>query len=219
MLRHYGIFEEFTRKVINDHPSSDAVSISKKNNHKATQVKMPVGVDECVDLQNIEIEQGNNNHTISQNVPEIEREFESFHAMPRVEEKHKVDVLKWWKKHASTLPLLAQLARNLLCIPAASSCSERVFSASGGIINDKRHSLSTQTAKQLTLIKVNYDLVCPHMTLKIISDAEEALDPPALTPVRTPSKNPIPKAVFSNNQKRLLFKTKNVSTTPLCSSS
>nr|XP_047126646.1 uncharacterized protein LOC105850668 [Hydra vulgaris] len=219
MLRHYGIFEEFTRKVINDHPSSDAVSISKKNNHKAAQVKMPVGVDECDDLQNIEIDQGNNNHTISQNVPEIEREFESFHAMPRVEEKHKVDVLKWWKKHASTLPLLAQLARNLLCIPAASSCSERVFSASGGIINDKRHSLSIQTAKQLTLIKVNYDLVCPHMTLKIISDAEEALDPPASTPVRTPPKNPIPKAVFSNNQKRLLFKTKNVSTTPLCSSS
>ncbi|XP_047134353.1 uncharacterized protein LOC124812185 [Hydra vulgaris] len=219
MLRHYGIFEEFTRKVINDHPSSDAVSISEKNNHKATQVKMPVGADECDDLQNIEIEQGNNNHSISQNVPEIEREFESFHAMPRVEEKHKVDVLKWWKKHASTLPLLAQLARNLLCIPAASSCSERVFSASGGIINDKRHSLSTQTAKQLTLIKVNYDLVCPHMTLKIISDAEEALDAAALTPVRTPPKNPIPKAVFSNNQKRLLFKTKNVSTTPLCSSS
>ncbi|XP_047142689.1 uncharacterized protein LOC124816973 [Hydra vulgaris] len=168
----------------------------KKNNHKATQVKMPVGVDECDDLQNIEIEQGNNNHTISQNVPEIEREFESFHAMPCVEENHKVDVLKWWKKHASTLPLLAQLATNLLCIPAASSCSERVFSASGGIINDKRHSLSTKKAKQLTLIKVNYDLVCPHMTLKIISDAEEALDPPALTPVRTPPKNPIPKAVF-----------------------
>ena len=167
--------------------------ISEKNNHKVTQVKVPAGVDEYDDLQNIEIEQDDNNHTISQNVPEIEREFESFHAMPRVEEKHKVDVLKWWKKHASTFPLLAQLARNVLCIPAASSCSERVFSASGGIINDKRRSLSTQTANQLTLIKVNYDLVYPHMTLKIINDAEEALDPPALTPFRTPPKNPIPK--------------------------
>ncbi|XP_065661848.1 uncharacterized protein LOC136084802 [Hydra vulgaris] len=94
MLRHYDILEEFTRKVINNHPSLEAILISEKNNHKVTQVKMPAGVDEYDDLQNIEIKQGDNNHTISQNVQEIEREFESFHAIPRVEEKHKVDVLK-----------------------------------------------------------------------------------------------------------------------------
>ena len=57
------------------------------------------------------------------------------------------------------------------------------------------------------------------MTLKIINDAEETLDPPALTPFRTPPKNPIPKADFSKKQKKLSFKTKNVSSTPLCSSS
>ena len=94
MLRHYGILEEFNRKVINNHPSSEAILISEKNNHKFTQVKVPAGVDEYNNLQNIEIEQGDYSHTISQNVPEIEREFESFHAMPSVEEKHKVDVLK-----------------------------------------------------------------------------------------------------------------------------
>ena len=49
MLRHYGILEEFTRKVINDHPLSEAILINEKNNHKVTQVKVPAGVDEYDD--------------------------------------------------------------------------------------------------------------------------------------------------------------------------
>ena len=38
------------------------------------------------------------------------------------------DRLDWWKTHEGTLPLLAKVAKEILCIPAASSKSERVFS-------------------------------------------------------------------------------------------
>jgi hypothetical protein len=39
----------------------------------------------------------------------------------------------WWRGHASELPHLARVASKLLCIPATSVPSERVFIASGHI--------------------------------------------------------------------------------------
>ena len=41
------------------------------------------------------------------------------------------DVLTWWKLHKDKLPILAELARAYLCIPATSAPSERLFSTAG----------------------------------------------------------------------------------------
>ena len=51
------------------------------------------------------------------------------------------DPLEWWKKKETLMPILAEVARALLCIPGSSVPSERVFSKSGQLLN-KRKSLS-----------------------------------------------------------------------------
>jgi len=53
----------------------------------------------------------------------------------------KLDVLAWWKVQEPVLPLLADIARKYLCIPALSAPSERLFSASGNVCTKLRSSL------------------------------------------------------------------------------
>ena len=91
--------------------------------------------------------------------------------MPQAPDRHKVDPLQWWKANKGHLPLLAELAREWLCVPAASSSSERLFSQSGNIISSKRQNLDPSTSKKLTLIKVN-KLVVNKIKVKLLDDEE-----------------------------------------------
>nr|XP_041631680.1 uncharacterized protein LOC108084373 isoform X2 [Drosophila kikkawai] len=52
------------------------------------------------------------------------------------------DVLTFWKEKAPAMPLLSMLAQKVLCIPATSTPSERVFSIAGLTITQKRSQLS-----------------------------------------------------------------------------
>ena len=60
--------------------------------------------------------------------------------------------LDWWKMHSQLYPTLAQLAKRYLCIPAASSASERVFSSSGHIVSKKRCSLKPEKVNMLVFL-------------------------------------------------------------------
>ena len=49
--------------------------------------------------------------------------------------------LKWWNSREGSMPVLAEVARTILCVPGSPVPSERVFSKSGQILNKRRASL------------------------------------------------------------------------------
>ena len=55
------------------------------------------------------------------------------------------DPLEWWRRHQNSLPMLANMAFDLLSIPATSCECERLFSQSKLTISTQRHSLKDQT--------------------------------------------------------------------------
>ena len=83
----------------------------------------------------------------------IEREirrYEAFSLPPKT-----VDILQWWKSHEKVLPLLSNMAKKVLTVPASSSKSERVFSCGGNIVTSKRNKLAPQKVENLVIIKEN----------------------------------------------------------------
>ena len=66
-----------------------------------------------------------------------------------------MNLLKWWKIHATDFPVISKLARKYLCICASSSPSERVFSLSGHIVSKKRNSLKPDEVNMLVFLAKN----------------------------------------------------------------
>ena len=193
LLKKSGLYENVKTKLIEDHPTTIEFleKQQEKERNKDTQATTLVEDDDELDIftmDDFNPNQSGDKNT-SQCMPDIERELTVFLAMPPINEGGNVDVLGWWKNQQVNLPLLAQLARDVYCIPAASASSERVFSASGGIVTDKRHNLATETCKKLTLTKVNYDFVKKYMTIRLVTPEEQmALDWSSIqTPQTTPS--------------------------------
>jgi hypothetical protein len=60
--------------------------------------------------------------------------------------------LTWWKVNELKFPLLSHLAHRLLCIPATSAPSERVFSNAGLTIAKDRARLAPETAGELIFL-------------------------------------------------------------------
>ena len=60
---------------------------------------------------------------------------------------------------------MARVVREILCIPASSSSSERVFSVGSLICNQRRTNLSPKRVEQLAVLKLN---------AKAVQDYEEA---------------------------------------------
>ncbi|KAM3842535.1 E3 SUMO-protein ligase ZBED1-like [Diretmus argenteus] len=71
----------------------------------------------------------------------------------------KENPLSWWKTNAARYPTLAKLAKSLLCIPATSTPSERLFSAAGNIASKRRASLSSEHVDMLTFLHCNHTLL------------------------------------------------------------
>ena len=63
----------------------------------------------------------------------LRMEMKSFELLG--DEKEGVDMLEWWKIHSNMFPLLSFLARIVFAVSAASSKSERVFSAAGSVLS------------------------------------------------------------------------------------
>jgi hypothetical protein len=63
--------------------------------------------------------------------------------------------LSWWKEHESHYPIMSQLARRYLCIPASSASSERLWSISGHLVTKYRNRLNGDTICGLMFLKRN----------------------------------------------------------------
>ena len=66
--------------------------------------------------------------------------------------------LLWWKSQQVHLPILSRLARGILCIPATSAPSERVFSMAGLTISKLRASLSSDHASSMIFLHDVWDI-------------------------------------------------------------
>jgi hypothetical protein len=60
--------------------------------------------------------------------------------------------LTWWRNHSTKYKMLSEVALRLLCIPATSAPSERVFSVAGLTIAKDRARLAPQTANELIFL-------------------------------------------------------------------
>lgn len=67
--------------------------------------------------------------------------------------------LSWWKVNATRYPTMSELAKQLLCIPATSVPSERVFSAAGYIVSKLRAALSPENVDALLFLRQNKSLL------------------------------------------------------------
>lgn len=90
------------------------------------------------------------------------------------------DPIKWWAARSSTLPKLAGLAQKHLAIPATSVPCERLFSASGMIMNKKRTRLASGTFSKLVFCHANrkrYGTLFPDIDdLELDEEDEECSD-------------------------------------------
>ena len=64
--------------------------------------------------------------------------------------------LEWWKNKMKTYPIIANVARRYLGIPASSASVERLFSVAGLTISDDRGRLSAEHASQLIFLRASW---------------------------------------------------------------
>ena len=70
--------------------------------------------------------------------------------------------LLWWASRAAAYPVLSQMARVYLAVPASSAASERVFSTGTLVLGDRRRRLDESRVARLMFMKHNmklYDLL------------------------------------------------------------
>ena len=104
-------------------------------------------------------ENGNNN---AGNVELIcTNEMEVYKHLP-VPSARRTNPLKWWNDNKARLPNLRQLAFKLLCIPATSAPSERLWSIAANIIVKKRACSEPSIVADLVMLKVNGDILKKH---------------------------------------------------------
>ena len=78
-----------------------------------------------------------------------------------------IDIMKWWKSHEFTFPMLSKMARDLLTLSVSTVASKFVFSIVANIIGDKKTTLAIEMVEDLTCMK-DWEDVC--MRLQTLED-------------------------------------------------
>ncbi|XP_065111079.2 E3 SUMO-protein ligase ZBED1-like [Paramisgurnus dabryanus] len=87
----------------------------------------------------------------------VQREISMFFGEHPLSKKE--NPLSWWMMNAARYPTLAKLAKTVLCIPATSTPSERLFSSAGNIASKRRARLSSEHVDMLTFLHCNHMLL------------------------------------------------------------
>ena len=69
--------------------------------------------------------------------------------------EHNTDPFHWWCDHKRQFPILSELARRFLIIPATSVPSEWLFSDAGNNMTNKRTTISPKIFKECIFLKRN----------------------------------------------------------------
>jgi len=60
--------------------------------------------------------------------------------------------LEFWKLHEKHMPILSQIAKSIFAVQASIAPSERIFSQSGEIMEDKRTNLNTDKVSSMLFL-------------------------------------------------------------------
>lgn len=66
-------------------------------------------------------------------------------------------LLKWWDSHKGEYPLMARVARDFLAIPITEVSCERLFNQNTDLLGLRRHSLSSETMRTLTILRTMWE--------------------------------------------------------------
>ena len=70
-------------------------------------------------------------------------------------------MMQFWRDNSKVLPNIFLVACRVLCIPASSAASERVFSTAGRVLEKRRTSLSPNTVNHLLFLHSNMTVMTP----------------------------------------------------------
>ena len=91
-------------------------------------------------------------------------------------EEDEIDVhesaLDWWMKNDKKYPKVARLARKFLCVPASSTPSERAFSKSGQVADQRRSSLTPDNVNMFVVLNKNWRWMETHSQSQLCSTEE-----------------------------------------------
>jgi len=83
-------------------------------------------------------------------------EFETYLLMPTP--NNSSDILQFWNEHQTRLQVMADIAKQLLAVPATSTSSERVFSVCGAVFTERRCRMTATNLEKLVFLKYNMQL-------------------------------------------------------------
>ena len=89
--------------------------------------------------------------TISE--PSLTTEFDKYLAEPPLPRQE--SPLKWWKENNTRFKVVSYVARRLLCMPATTTSSERVFSTAGLTVTKLRSCLKPKNVDALIFLNKN----------------------------------------------------------------
>ena len=131
--------------------------------------------DEDEDFYSLLMVHGQDNYEIQQQLPiddipveaQVDAEIAFYKALQFLQGKKTAEdgtttylnPLEWWRNKTAKLPIMSKLARRVLCIPATSAPSERVFSAAGLTIANRRASLNAENAAALIFLHESWSEV------------------------------------------------------------